>query len=289
MTTNHSPQTVLITGANSGVGEAAAVQIAKQGWRVIAAARSPQRGEAAVERIKRASRNVDVSLLDLDLASFDSVRRAAEQALAEYERIDVLINNAGLILSERTLTGDGLESTMQINHYGHFLLTSLLLPTLLQSDDARVVNVSSQLYLRAGAMPIEDLQMERRWRPGTAYAVSKLANILFTRELHRRYADSGLASFAVHPGSVRTGFSRDGDTSGAIKYFISLARLFFLTPEKGAQPVSALALNAARRSDSGEYFGRDKRRDVNQHASSDLAARQLWEASNQSTGAEWLS
>ena len=154
MSTQSTPPVVLITGANSGIGQAAATELARRGWHVFAAARSLERGQAAVSQIQKDSGSIAVELLELDLASFASVRRAADELLERTERLDVLVNNAGLTLNERRVTGDGLETMMQTNHFSHVLLTSLLLPTLLESDDARVVNVSSRVYERVEAMPL---------------------------------------------------------------------------------------------------------------------------------------
>ena len=206
MNQHTQPQTVLITGANSGIGQAAATELARRGWHVFAAARSPERGQAAVSQIQKDSGSIAVELLELDLASFASVRRAADELLERTERLDVLVNNAGLTLNDRQLTVDGLETMMQTNHFSHVLLTSLLLPNLLQSDDARVVNVSSRVYERVEAMPLDDLNFEHRWGGIWPYCVTKLANILFANELHRRAHDRGLAAFSVHPGVVATNF-----------------------------------------------------------------------------------
>ena len=209
MNQSAQPRTVLITGANSGIGQAAATELARRGWHVFAAARSPERGQAAVSQIQKESGSIAVELLDLDLASFASVRRAADELLERSGRLDVLVNNAGLTLNDRRLTGDGNETMMQTNHLSPVLLTSLLLPTLLESDDARVVNVSSRVYERVEAMPLDDLNFEHYWGGIRPYCATKLANILFTNELHRRTHDLGLATFSVHPGVVATNFAQN--------------------------------------------------------------------------------
>lgn len=279
------PQTVLITGANSGVGKAAATEFARQGWHVIAAARSPERGRAAVSQIQKDSGSIAVELLDLDLASFASVRRAAAELLERTERLDVLVNNAGLTLKERQLTVDGLETMIQTNHFSHVLLTSLLLPKLLESDDARVVNVSSRVYERVEAMPLDDLNFEHRWGGIWPYCVTKLANILFTNELHRRTHDRGLAAFSVHPGVVATNFMRNFPSP--LRAALRVARPLLRTPEQGAAPLVELATDPARRADAGAYFDRHTRTQQQPHASDQQAAERLWELSNQITGAEW--
>ena len=285
--TSGSP-VVLITGANSGIGQAAATELARRGWRVLATARSPERGEAAVARIQSDSGSTSVELVHLDLASFDSVRQAAADTLTRADRLDALLNNAGVNLSQRTLTADGLETTMQVNHFGHFLLTSLLLPRLMESDDPRVVNVSSMLYRRVGAMPFDDLQLERNWGRFRPYSISKLANILFTRALHRRYFPLGLATFAVHPGGVRSRLGADGDHTGPMAIAWRLLQPLLLSTENGAAPIVEAVDDADVRRFAGAYFNRHTPQALNKHASDVEAANRLWDASNQLTGAEWL-
>ncbi len=285
MNQHTQPQTVLITGANSGIGQAAATELARRGWHVFAAARSPERGQAAVSQIQQDSGSIAVELLELDLASFASVRRAADELLERTERLDVLVNNAGLTLNDRQLTVDGLETMMQTNHFSHVLLTSLLLPNLLESDDARVVNVSSRVYERVEAMPLDDLNFEHRWGGIWPYCVTKLANILFANELHRRAHDHGLAAFSVHPGVVATNFLQN--FPAPLRAVLRVARPLLRSPEQGAAPVVELATDPARRADAGAYFDRHTRTQPQPHASDPQAAERLWELSNEITGAEW--
>lgn len=287
MSTQSTPPVVLITGANSGIGQAAATELARRGLHVYATARSPERGQAAVSQIQKDSGSIAVELLELDLASFASVRRAAAELLDRSERLDALVNNAGVNLNTRTLTEDGLESTMQVNHFGHFLLTSLLLARLMDSDDPRVVNVSSTLYKRAGAMPLDDLQIERNWGGFKPYAISKLANVLYTRALHGRYHKGGLSTFAVHPGGVRTQLGADGDLRGPMKWGWRMVQPFLLSAEKGAAPIVEVVDDADKRQDAGAYFHRHKVQQLNEHASDVSAADRLWEASVELTQAEW--
>ncbi|MCY4617290.1 MAG: SDR family NAD(P)-dependent oxidoreductase [Chloroflexi bacterium] len=285
MTNQTTPPVVLITGANSGIGLAAATEFARRGWHVFAAARSPERGQAAVSQIQKDSDSIAVELLELDLASFASVRRAAEELLERTNRLDVLVNNAGLTLNERKLTVDGHETMMQTNHFSHVLLTSLLLPTLLESDDARVVNVSSRVYERVEAMPLDDLNFEHRWGGIWPYCVTKLANILFTNELDRRTHDSGLATFSVHPGVVASGFQKN--FPAPLRAALRVARSLLRSPEQGAAPVVELATNPARRADAGAYFDRHTLTTPQPQASDRQAAERLWEFTNEVTGAEW--
>ena len=284
MTTSAS-QTVLITGANSGIGKAVATALARRDWHVFATARSAERGQAAVSEIRQESGSNAVELLELDLSSFASVRRAAAEFLDRSEQLDALVNNAGVILSDRTLTEDGLESTMQVNHFGHFLLTSLLLPTVLQSAEPCVINVSSIVHQRAERMPLDDLSLERRWGAVYPYAVSKLANVLFTRELHRRFANQNLATFAVHPGGVRTGFGRDGDYGGLMGRLMPLVRPLMMSPSRGAAPIVELVVDAGHRAHAGAYYNRHKRQDPSSAAQRDDDAMELWERSVELTDA----
>ncbi len=283
---NHTqPPTVLITGANSGIGQAAATELARRGWHVFAAARSPERGQAAVSQIQKESGSIAVELLEMDLASFASVRRGVDELLERTERLDVLVNNAGLTLNQRQLTDDGLETMMQTNHLSPVLLTSLLLPKLLESDDARVVNVSSRVYERVDAMPLDDLNFEHYWGGIRPYCATKLANILFTNELHRRTHQLGLASFSVHPGVVATSFMRN--FPAPMRAALKLARPLLRNPEQGAAPVVELVTEPDRRADAGEYFDRHTRTDQQPQASDRQAAERLWDRSNEITGAEW--
>ncbi len=285
--TTSSPRTVLITGATSGIGQAAASRLAKSGWRVLIAARNPRRAQATLAQIRRETGSELVESVSMDLASFDSVREGAAAVLEQAPNLDVLINNAGLTNSERQLTVDGNEMMMQTNHFSHALLTSLLLPRLLLSDDARVVNVSSRTYEQAGDFPIDDLGFERRWGAFWPYTVTKLANILFTNELHRRTHEHGLAAFSVHPGVVNTNFQQNMPIG--LRVALKIARPLLKTPKRGAEPVVELAANAARRSDAGAYFDLHKRVVPQAHATDRAVAERLWDATNEITGAEWPS
>ena len=284
--TNDSTKTALITGATSGIGKEAAISLARSGWRVLLGARNPQRAKETIEQIHRQTGSDQVDVVDMELTSLESVRDGAELALEIAPQIDVLINNAGGVRPDRVITEDGLESTMQTNHFGHFLLTSLLLPRLLESDDARIINVSSSVYRQAGAMPVDDLNLERNWGLLRPYAIAKLANVLFTNELHRRYASEGLAAFSVHPGSVKTNFG--ADMRGPLTLVFALVRSFFLSPESGATPLVELTV-ANKRGDAGAYFSRHKREELTAHGQDAKAARDLWERSIELTGAEWRS
>lgn len=280
-------RTALITGGNSGIGLETAAALRRRGWEVAITARDAGRGEAALEQIGRAGDGPEASLLMLDLERFGSVRECAAEALGRLLRIDVLINNAGINVSERAVTEDGIERTLQVNHFGHFLLTRLLLGRVLESDDARVVNVSSVLHQRADGFPLDDLKLERRWGRLYPYASSKLANILFTRELQRRYGGGGLTSVAVHPGGVRTQLGRDGDLKGVMGVGWRAMQTLLLSPQKGAAPVVDAAVEPGIREQGGEYLHRGKRRSGSAASRDRDGAEALWRVSEEVTGAEF--
>lgn len=270
----------LVTGANTGIGLETARSLARLGATVVMTARDVDKGRAAVEEVRRTSDNDDVELLELDLASTASIRRAAASFLDRHDALHVLVNNAGLVLSERRTTEDGFEATFGVNHLGHFLLTWLLLDRLKASAPARVVNVASDVHRASMGLDFDDLQREKRRYIGlAAYNDSKLANVLFTRELARRLDASGVVVHAVHPGAVKSGFSRDGDTQGWFKAVMDLGRPFMITPQQGARTTVHVAVSDDAGQTTGEYWYRRKRRTPSRHARDDAAARRLWEAS----------
>lgn len=279
--------TTVITGANTGIGFAAARELASRGQRVVLTSRNQQRGQNAIDRIRQDQPDADVHLADLDLASFDNVRASAADIRERFPSIDTLICNAGLNLTERHLTEDGIETMLQTNHFGHHLFTSILLPALLPSDDARVVVVSSIAHRSASDFPFDDLTLEHRWGRFYPYAASKLANIWFAQELHRRYADDGLAAFAVHPGAIRSGFGMDGDVQGAFAAIFKFLRLFMRSPANGAAPLVKLATDDDARQHSGRYFRRHSLRNLGGAPADAESAQRLWTLSNDVTGADW--
>lgn len=201
-------KTVIITGGNSGIGLETAVDLAKRNARVLLACRSLEKGEKAVMEVKRRSGNSNVVFIQLDLSSLDSVRKCAAKILKEEPRIDILINNAGvMMLPKRTLTKDGFEMQFGTNHLGHFLFTNLLLDRIKEAPKARIVNVSSIVY-RFGSINLSNLNSEQSYGPTTAYAQSKLANIVFTRGLAKRLEGTNVTANALHPGAIHTGLQQ---------------------------------------------------------------------------------
>ena len=201
-------KTVIITGANTGIGLETAVDLAKRNARVILACRSVERGETAAVEVRKRSGNDNAVFVQLDLASLDSVREFAAKILEEEPRIDILINNAGVMaIPNRSLTQDGFEMQFGTNHLGHFLLTNLLLDRIKEAPSARIVNVSSSGHQRA-RINFNDLNLERSYGAFEAYAQSKLANILFTRKLTKELQGTGVTVNAVHPGLIYTNIFR---------------------------------------------------------------------------------
>ena len=275
-------RTVVITGANSGVGKATAVALARAGADTVITARHEGRGRQAVADIREASGSDQVDLVVFDLADLASVRRGAEQILDRCGRIDVLVNNAGLVLSERTETVDGLEATFATNHLGPFLLTRLLTDRLVASAPARVVDVASTAHQGARrGLDFDDLQSTRHYRGMQAYSRSKLANILFTNELARRLAGSGVTANSLHPGTVASGFARDDDAKGFLAFGVKLIKPFILTPEKGARTSVYLASSPEVADVTGQYFVKCRARTPSPAARDEAAAALLWSVSEE--------
>jgi NAD(P)-dependent dehydrogenase (short-subunit alcohol dehydrogenase family) len=274
-------RTVLITGGNTGIGKAAAIELARQGARVVITARNEDKGKAALREIaEKSGREADC--LHLDLASFESVRSCASKFVELHTELYVLINNAGLILSERAETVEGFEMTVGVNHLGHFLLTSLLKDMLVSSAPARIVTVSSDAHRRAiGGLDFDDLQSMRRYDPLLTYGRTKLMNILFTRELARRLEGTSVTANAVHPGVVATEFALDGDARGFLSLFYSVFKPFLRSPERGADTIVHLATAPELSDVTGAYFVNRRVRPPSGEARDDVAAARLWELSEQ--------
>lgn len=272
---------VMVTGANAGIGKETALSLARMGATVVLVCRSRSKGEAAQADIQTASNNPHVDLILADFASLAAVRRAAETFLARYDRLDVLVNNAGLYLGKRLLSADGYEMTFAVNHLAPFLLTNLLLDTLKASAPARIINVSSGAHA-AGRIRFDDLQSARGYQGFRAYADSKLANILFSNELARRLAGTGVTANSLHPGAVASNFAQD--TGGFFGQLFKLARPFMRTPEQGAQTSIYLASAPEIADVSGVYFVDSRPARTAPQANDAAAAQRLWEVSAELVG-----
>ncbi|HEV8594702.1 MAG TPA: SDR family oxidoreductase, partial [Thermoplasmata archaeon] len=246
---------------------------------VVLACRSLERGEAARTEIQEETGNPKLAVMELDLASQASVRAFSLAFAARYPKLHVLVNNAGIYTAKRTITRDGVESTFAVNHLSHFLLTNLLLPALAASTPSRVVTVASEAN-QGGTIHFEDLTLER-WGGMRAYTQSKLANVLFTFELARRLDGTGVTANAVHPGGVRTNWSKG---SGAMRFGVMLAWPFLIPPAKGADTVVYLASSPDVEGVTGGYFIRRKPAEPNPIAKDAEVARRLWEVSESLTG-----
>ena len=256
MAVDMNGKVVLITGATGGIGKETARALAAQGATVVVSGRDPGRLESAVEELKADRPQGSIESLVMDLASLDSVRSGAAEALSRWDRLDVLINNAGVVLSGRQESPDGLELTMATNHFGHFLLTGLLLDRLKASAPARIVNVSSLAHRGARSVGLNDLQSQASYSAMSVYSRSKLANLLFTKELAQRLEGTGVSAFAVHPGVVRTGWGRSGDTRGFLNAFLSLGVLIQISPRAGAAASIYAATQPGIESHSGAFYQR---------------------------------
>ncbi len=234
--------------------------------------------------MRRATGNDDVHLMDLDLASFASVRTFAEQFRAEHTELHVLVNNAGLMVSERRESADGNELMLQVNHLGPFLLTMMLRDPLVAVDGARVVNVSSDMHTRARqGIDFDDLQLTQHFNSSYAYGRTKLANILFTRELARRWDDTGVDTNAVHPGFVRTGFGQDGDMRGIQGFALGLMRPFAIGVEQGAATSVYVATAPELAGITGGFWAKCAPAEPSRAAHDDAAAARLWDVSEELT------
>lgn len=278
----------VITGGNSGIGKEAAVEIARQGAHVVIAARNPTKAAAARTEIEsRANAQGRVETIPIDLASFASVRTFVDAFNAKHDKLDVLLNNAGLVLRKRTETVDGHETQFQVNHLGHFLLTNLLRGPLSRAAPARVINVSSYAHTTARrGLDFDDLDWEkRRYRGFGVYSATKLMNLLFTRELAQRVDPDVFTTNALHPGFVGSNFARDGDLGLLGTIAMPLIRPFAISSEKGALTSIYLASSPDLVGITGQYFIKGQAVKPSAHALDDAAAGRLWDISEKLTAA----
>src|SRR5437899_6820373 len=277
MVANMEDRVLLVTGANSGIGKATASGLARLGGTVVMACRSATRGEAARQDVVRDSGNSKVYLETVDLASEESTRSFAEQFKRKYPRLDVLVNNAGVYTAHREVTPDGLERTFEVNYLSGFLLTHLLLDLLKKSAPSRIANVSSSAHV-GGTIHFDDLQGEQRYSGFGAYGQSKLAQVLFTRELARRLEGTGVTVNACHPGVIRTNLGMGGASP-----IVRFVRMFFKGPEKGAETPIFLAASPEVEGVTGKYFAKMQVRTPSRAAQDAQGARRLFDLSAQLT------
>ncbi|OBB17650.1 short-chain dehydrogenase [Mycolicibacterium setense] len=248
---DQSGRTAVVTGGNSGLGFRTAAALAEKGAKVILAVRNTRKGEEALSHIEKTVAGASVSIQPLDLASLASVRSAATQLCSEYDSIDLLINNAGIMVPPRTMTEDGFELQFGTNHLGHFALTGLLLDRLLAAPGSRVVTVSSLGHKYPAPIRFDDLQWERGYRRMGAYGQSKLANLLFTYELQRRLSGTETSAVAAHPGGSRTELGRNHPLY--IRLITAPFDLFSQSAADGALPTLRGATDPGVL--GGQYYG----------------------------------
>jgi NAD(P)-dependent dehydrogenase (short-subunit alcohol dehydrogenase family) len=269
----------LVTGGTSGIGKATATALAAMGADVVVVGRNRERGEQAAAEI-RAQTGGRVDLALSDLASQAEVRSLAEGFRRRYDRLDVLVNNAGLVQSTRTESPDGIETTFAINHLAPFLLTNLLLDVLKESAPSRIVTVSSEAE-RWGNVDFEDLQSRKKYRGFPVYGMTKLANIMFTYELAERLKGTGVTATCMHPGAVNTRFG--ADSTGPMTILFRLSKPFMRTPEQGADTLIWLASSPEVEGLSGRYYSDRKPIEPKKIAQDPEARRRLWEESERLT------
>jgi NAD(P)-dependent dehydrogenase (short-subunit alcohol dehydrogenase family) len=279
----------LITGADSGIGKAAAIGLANLGFTLLLTARCHVRGERAVKELKAATANENIHLFIADLSSQESINDLANKIKQSYNRIDVLINNAGAHFSRRHVTIDGIEATFAVNYLSRFLLTNLLLDLVKESDQGRIINVSGE-YHRKGKINFEDLNLSENYSASSAVAQSKLADILFTYSLNERLNGSNISVNSLHPGIVSTNIIySDPDANPVIKFFYGLFSLFFKPSEKGAETILYLAVSPEIANITGKYFI-NKKAVASSPASYDKTiAEKLWRESERLTAIYLIS
>jgi retinol dehydrogenase 14 len=274
---------VLITGGTSGIGRATATALAGMGAEVVIAGRNRERGEGAVEEIRRESGSDKVSLSLADLAVQAEVRKLAEEFKERHDRLDVLINNAGLVQSKRTETADGIELTLAVNHLAPFLLTNLLLDLLKRSAPSRIITVSSGAE-RMGKINFDDLQSKRRYSGFPVYGMTKLANIVFTFELAERLEGTGVTANCMHPGGVNTNF---GSNNRGLSILLFRAfKPLMRSPKQGADTLVYLAASPEVEGMTGEYLADRKTQTASLEAYDESVRKNLWEVSEELTSLE---
>jgi len=274
------PRTIIVTGGTSGIGEVAAVELAKKGARIVLVARDSQRIEMTLPKLRQANPSAAHTAHVADLSRIAEMKRVAREIASSEPEIDVLINNAGALFNTPQVTEDGLEKTFALNHMSYFVVTNLLLPNL--KPGARIVSTASDAHTGA-KLDFDDLQSKRKYSGFAVYGRSKLCNILFNRELARRIQGTGVTANCLHPGFVATRF---GDQSGGIvSVAVKLAKpVGAISPEKGARTIIYLASSPEVEGQSGGYYYKNKLHAPAKEAQNDGDAKRLWDASAKLAG-----
>jgi NAD(P)-dependent dehydrogenase (short-subunit alcohol dehydrogenase family) len=270
-----TPRTIVVTGANAGIGKAVVHQLADAGHHVVAVSRDVARGRAALEEIRSAVPSARLDLVQGDLSTVAAVRDLTNRLLAAYPTIHVLVNNAGVWLNKRQLNADGIELTFMVNHLAPFLLSTLLLDRLKASAPARIVNVNAGLYA-LGEADLDKLPTGANFKPFKTYMHSKLCNVYFTTELARRIEGSGVTINALHPGVIRTNLGNVGGLTGLL---LKVVKRSWKTPEDGAKPIVRLAIAPDLTAANGQYFDELKQVPLAKNAQDPELSQRLWELS----------
>ncbi len=273
----------IITGANFGLGKATAIELAKLGATLVMVCRDKDRGNTALKEVRNTSGSKSIELLIADMSSQQSIHDLAGQFKSKYDRLDVLVNNAGAIIGNKILSADGIEMTFALNHLGYFLLTHLLIDYLKASAPSRIVNVASGAHY-GGEMNFDDLQFEKKYDGWKAYGLSKLANVLFTYELVRRLEGTGVTANCLHPGVVNTGFGNSG--TAFFSFMFKLIKPFLISETKGAETQIYLSTSPELETVSGKYFSKKKAVKSSKYSYSGSAAKRLWDISLEMTGVD---
>lgn len=277
-------KTVVITGANTGIGKETAIDLAKRGARIIIACRDMEKGQAALKEVIETSANENVTCMKLDLSDSKSIREFAESINKGEDKLNILINNAGVMVCPYGKTADGFELQIGVNHMGHFLLTYLLLDLIKKSAPARIINVSSMAHTW-GSINLEDINSEKSYDKRGAYSQSKLANVLFTRSLAKRLQGTGVTTYSLHPGVVQTDLWRH--LSGPQQFVMKVVSPFTKSSTEGAQTTIFCAVEPALENESGGYYSDCALAKCSAPAQDEDLAQKLWELSCKMLSITW--
>ncbi len=270
-------KTILITGATDGIGKATALKLATFGSKIVMLSRNLEKSKAVETESKKHYPNADFEHVYMDLADLESVKKAVDQIISTYTRIDILLNNAGGIFTKKEKTKDGFEVGLQVNHLAHFLLIKLLLPRILENkDNPRIINVSSDLH-KFAKINLKDLNMDLSFSSWTQYGNAKLMNILSSKVLCKKYGDQGLQTYSLHPGVVRTSFG--ANNSGFWGVFNKLP--FMITPEEASKTLVYLATQETTKLKNGGYYKKSALASSSNVSSDTKLAEEVWELSEE--------
>jgi NAD(P)-dependent dehydrogenase (short-subunit alcohol dehydrogenase family) len=278
-------KTVVVTGGTSGIGEVAALRLAKMGARIVLITRDAQRGETTLAALEKQAPRRGHAIHYADLTILADMKRVAAEIAGAERKIDVLINNAGAMFAQREVTQDGFEKTFALNHLSYFVIAAGLRGPLLAAPSARIVNTASDAH-KGAHIDLDDLQSSKSYRSFQAYGRTKLENILFTRELSRRLAGTTATTNCLHPGFVATRFG-DG-AGGFIAHVIGLAKYLAISPQEGAKTIVYLAASPEVAKTSGKYFYKCRPIRPTKDGRDDRLAHQLWQKTAELTGVDWV-